>query len=65
MERHASVKWSRAVRTIIEGTLDDFEEAERLAKKSVLTGADIEFLSAKVENEMGRHARKLLNESNR
>ena len=34
MEKHPHVKWSSAIRAIIERRLDDFEETERLAQKS-------------------------------
>ena len=64
MEKHPHVKWSNAIRTIIERKLDDFEEAERLAQKSTLTEKDVELLSKKVDKAMARHARKLLNENN-
>jgi len=36
MEKHSSVKWSSAVRSVIERKLADFEEADRIAKKADL-----------------------------
>ncbi len=65
MKRHSSVKWSDAVRTIIEKKLEDFEEAERLAQKSKLTMADVKEISKKIEKASSRHALRLLNEGNR
>ncbi len=37
MERHSSIKWSSAVRNIIEQKLADFDELENLARKSKFT----------------------------
>ncbi len=64
MERFPSVKWSNAVRVIIERKLDDFEETQRLSKKSLLSEKDVEELSKKVNASMARHAKRLLNEVN-
>ena len=63
MERFPKVKWSNAVRVIIERKLDDFEEAQRLSKKSHLTEKDVEKMSSKVDASIGRHAKRLLNEA--
>ena len=64
MRAHPSVKWSNVVRSVIERKLDDFEEAEMLAKKSRLSMADFEAISGKIDSAAGKHARALLNESN-
>ncbi len=65
MNEHPEMRWSRAIRSIIERTLDDFEEAEKLARKSKLTKEGVERLSAEVNAEAGKHAEALLNESRR
>ncbi|HLC36947.1 MAG TPA: hypothetical protein VJK05_05055 [archaeon] len=64
MNEHPEIKWSNAVRAIIERKLADFKEAERLAKKSILTEEDVEKLSAKAASNAARKAKRLLNESN-
>ena len=64
MGRFHSVKWSNAVRVIIERKLDDFEEAQKLSKKSLLSEKDVEELSLKVDASMAKHAKRLLNEIN-
>ena len=64
MEKHPEVRWSNAVRAIIERKLHDFEVAEALAQKSRLTEKDVELLSAKVSKQAAEHAKRLLNESN-
>ena len=64
MNKHPEVRWSNAIRTIIEKKLQDFEEAERLAQKSTLTEHDVKMLSEKVSKATARHAKRLLNESN-
>lgn len=64
MEKHPEVRWSNAVRAIIEKKLEAFEEAERLAGKSWLTEKDIEALSEKVSKGIAKHAKGLLDESN-
>jgi len=63
MDRHPEVRWSNAVRAVIEKKLADFEEAERLAKKSLLTERDVELLSSKVNSAAAKHAKRLLDES--
>ena len=62
MNLHKNVRWSRTIREIIEESLADFKEAERLARKSRLTPADVELLSSKVDRSMARHAEGLLHE---
>ncbi|MFH1587861.1 MAG: hypothetical protein ABIA76_00805 [Candidatus Diapherotrites archaeon] len=62
MGRHPEVRWSNAVRIIIEKKLNDFEKAERLANKINLSEKDVEFISDKVEKDMAKHAKELLNE---
>jgi hypothetical protein len=65
MDAHQAVKWSSAIRAVIEKKLGEFEEAERLAQKSKLTMADLEEIAKKIDAAAGRHARKLLDEGNR
>ncbi len=62
MESHPEVRWSNAVRVIIERKLNDFRIAEALAQKSRLTEKDVQALSKKVNRAMGKHAKGLLNE---
>ena len=63
MSRHSSIKWSNVVRSIIEKKLNDFEEAERLARKSKLTPADFKLISKKIESSSRKHAKRMLHES--
>ena len=65
MEQHPHIRWSNVVRTIIEQKLDDFEAAERLAKKSRLTQKDIDPVVEKINQAMGKHAKELLHEYHR
>ncbi len=60
MSEYADVRWSKAIRSIIEQRLSDFEEAERLAQESKLTPSDAGRLAAEVDNAAGRHAEYLL-----
>lgn len=62
MDEHPHVKWSNVVRSVILQKLSDFEEAERLARKSKLTMADVEQIAVKVNRAMAKHAEALLNE---
>ncbi len=64
MKQHPEVRWSNAIRTMIEKKLHDFEVAERLVGKSGLTKKDIELLSSKANKSMAKHAKRLLNEGN-
>ncbi len=64
MAEHPHVKWSNVVRSIIEKKLADFEEAERLAKKSKLTMDDFRVIGKKIDSASRRHALRLLHESN-
>jgi len=64
MDRHSSVKWSAAVRNIIEQKLSDFAEAERLAKNSLFSLKDWKSISKKISKNVAKHAEALLNESN-
>ena len=63
MRGFPQINWSAAIRNIIEKTVDDFEEFERLTSKSKLTQKDADELSEKVDGAAGLHARKLLNEA--
>ncbi|MFH1256207.1 MAG: hypothetical protein V1494_02845 [Candidatus Diapherotrites archaeon] len=62
MDEHPEVRWSNAVRAVIERKLSDFEEAERLAKKSRLAEKDVEMLSVKVNKDIAEHVKGLLDE---
>lgn len=64
MGKHREVRWSNVVRVVIERKLSDFEEAERLAQKSLLSERDIEMLASKANKAMAKHAVGLLNEGN-
>ncbi|MFH1750214.1 MAG: hypothetical protein ABH863_00895 [Candidatus Micrarchaeota archaeon] len=59
MSRHKDIRWSRAIRTIIEGKLDDLEEADELAQGSTLTAEDVELLTEKVNEDIRKHVRAL------
>ena len=62
MEKHPEIRWSNAVRAVIERKLRDFEVAEELSQKSRLTETDVKMLSGKANSAMGKHAKRLLNE---
>jgi hypothetical protein len=64
MDKHKHIKWSNAIRNLIEQKLDDFEEAERLANKLDLSEKDLEPILNKINNDMRKHTEALLNESN-
>ncbi len=59
-EKQTHIRWSAVVRSIIERTLDDLEEADRLAQESGLTEEDVEELSRKVKKGMGKRAEAML-----
>ena len=63
MERHKEIKWSSAIRNLIEQKLDDFEEAESLANKLDLSKEDLDPIIKKINKDMAKHAEALLNES--
>ncbi len=65
MKEHPEIRWSGAIRAIIEKKLKDFREAEKLAQKSTLTEKDVEVLSGRVAEGRAKHAKRLLHESNR
>jgi len=65
MDKHPSVKWSAAVRSVIAQKLFDFAESERIAKKCNLTMKDFEEIGKKISKAAGKHAEALLNESYR
>ncbi len=64
MEKYSSVKWSSAVRNVIEQKIADFEEAESIAKKSRLNWKTWKPISAKISKNAVKHAKALLNENN-
>lgn len=63
MDKHPSVKWSSAVRTIIEQKLADFAEVEEIAKKSRFSWKDWELIGKKISKNAAKHAEALLSES--
>lgn len=65
MDAHREVRWSRAIRDLIEDKLDSFEVAQRLAQKSALTKKDVGELAAKVDAAMARKMEALLHENRR
>ena len=65
MEKYSSVKWSSAVRNVIEQKIADFEEAERIAKKSRLNWETWKQINAKISKNAAKHAEALLDENNR
>ena len=64
MARHSSVRWSSAVRNIIEQKLADFDEAEKIAKKSRFSLKDWKLIDRKISKNAASHAKALLDESN-
>lgn len=64
MDKYKDIKWSNAIRTIIEKKLDDFEEAEKIAKKSKLKIEDFNYINIKIDNAMTKHAEELLHGNN-
>jgi len=64
MKQHPDVRWSNAIRVMIERKLRDFEEAERLASKSKLTEKDVEWFTQQAAKDAAKRVRKLLHESN-
>ena len=63
MEKHKHMKWSSAVRAVIEKRLDDLEEVERLAQKSKLTQKDVDELTEMVNSDLRAHIMGLRDES--
>jgi hypothetical protein len=64
MDEHPEIKWSNSIRTLIEQKLDDFEEAEKLAKKLNLSEKDLKPILEKVNADMRKHSEALLNVCN-
>ena len=56
MKKYSSVKWSSAVRNIIEQKIADFEEADSIAKKSRLNWKTWKIISAKISKNAAKHA---------
>lgn len=65
MDAHTEIKWSNAIRSIIEQKLDNLDEANKLAQKSRLTSKDVEEFSERINKKLNRHVRKLLDEDSR
>lgn len=51
MKQHSEIRWSNVVRTIISEKISDLEIVDKIAKKSKLSGKDIEELSHKIKKE--------------
>ena len=64
MKRHPAVKWSNAVRNVIEQKLADFREAESIAKRSKFNWRDWKLINEKISKSAAKHAKALLHESN-
>lgn len=64
MEKHRHIKWSSAVRAIIEKRLDDLDEVEKLAQKSRLTQKDVDELTERVNADIRKHVKGLMDEGN-
>lgn len=64
MERHPSIKWSSAVRNIIEQKLAEFGEVEEIARKSKLTWKHWKPIEKQIAKRAAEHAKALLNETN-
>lgn len=64
MRKHRSIKWSNAVRNIIKQKLEDFEEADRIGRKSKLTIKDFAVISKRISKAAAKHAEVLLHENN-
>ncbi len=63
MDEHKEMRWSMAIRTIIEQKLGELEEFERLVKKSRLTEKEAMTIADKINEAAGKHAEALLNEA--
>ncbi len=63
MDKHSSVKWSSAVRNIIEQKLADFADAEEIAKKSKFDWKDWKPIGKRISKDAAKHAEALLGES--
>lgn len=64
MKKHPYVKWSTAVRSIIEQKIADFDEAESIARKSKLNWKILKPISTKISRNAAKHAKALMNETN-
>ncbi len=63
MRKHSHIKWSKAIRSIIEQKLDKLEESEALARKSRLKMHDFGPVGARIKASAAKHVKRLLNES--
>ncbi len=64
MDEHDEIRWSKAIRNIIEKKLDDLEEANRIASKSKITQEDVDFITKKINEDMKVHSKRLFDEVN-
>ena len=64
MDKYPEIRWSNSIRTLIEKKLNDFEEAEKVAKKLNLSEADLKPILDKVNQYTRKHVEALLNASN-
>ena len=65
MDTHPEIRWSAAVRNVIERKLDALDEFEQFARKSRLTPYDVTRLAQDVNNKAATHAEQLLKEAQR
>lgn len=65
MREHPHMRWSSAIRSMIEQKLDEFDEADRLAKKLNLRMDDFEAVGKKIRDANRESIQALLNESHR
>jgi NACalpha-BTF3-like transcription factor len=61
MSHHKDVRWSSAIRTLIEDRLDMLEKSEELAQGSRLTDKDVAMLTQKVDADTRKHVKALMN----
>jgi hypothetical protein len=64
MDKHKEIKWSNSIRNLIEQKLNDFEEADKLAKKLDLSEKDLAPILEKVNADMRKHAGAFLRADN-
>ncbi|MFH1106546.1 MAG: hypothetical protein V1787_01480 [Candidatus Micrarchaeota archaeon] len=57
MDMHKDIRWSSAIRTVIEAKLVAFADAEELAGASRLTQKDVAVLTNKVDAATRKHAK--------
>ncbi len=63
MDEHPEIRWSAAVRNVLEQKLDDLQELDAILKSSQLTQADARALADKVNQKGAKHAEALIRET--